>query len=779
MKVARLLALFAPLLLPVAAETSPDVAWRDETLHQAQRIVATWQHEAGGVNHEFSAQGVETAALKEEDVAEEAGEDTVVTCDGAMLFDAESHNIVYVGNVRLTDPRLRLRAPGRLFVRLPEKELDNKQAEARQNFEEALPENAPKAHPEQAQPPAAPESGAEGKSAFALPEGMETVCLAAEDAVADAENNHIILFSPAGGMPITAESGPNQVSVIPSAEQPAHVVADADGNITLVGQDMTLVWVDEKQQRTELHVVDGNMCYRAAAHAIALTGQCSLRRPEGDIRCNRLLVVTLQGKHTVAENAAFMQQFSAVHAEGIAAVYAEGDVELTTAETEGHPASSLRGEVLNYNAETGLCSLKGESCEVVYAAQYSLQGAHRIELSPDGVLSAEGEALSGFYHRPSADGNNTLKGQFRTGNRITLTPKEDHAEICLPQGLTASDPEGDFSCTGELIATLLPAEDVKVPQVPASKLNPTLARFRTLDSATACGAVTAHRYAPRTHQETALLLAERAEFDLQHHAAELYGTTSSSIRAAFNGNTLEATPDGDVLPHLSLSEAGDAELRGGMIYATFADEKNGTVTARCAHALRLLRAENKLETEGATEFRAEQGILITKGPLYALLTCAEEAPSSQKKGFHLPYTGIREASTDHGGSVQTVQGSMQCTGRIRVTMDGSPISKEAKMGGLKTATAEGNVSIAGKDGAGRIIRATGDRLSLDAATGEKVLTGGRVTLSNGHNTHTASGGNASVRIDARNNAVIRGKAHSTTVNSIHEQIEQQTKKDKR
>lgn len=782
MKAARLLVLFAPFLLPAAADGRPDVAWQDETLQQAQRIIATWQHEACGVNHEFTAQEAEAperngAAAHENDV-----EDTVITCDGAMLFDTESHNIVYVGNVHLADPRLNLRVPGRFFVRLPEKELSNKQEEARQSLEDALPENSAKSHSEQRSKPSEVRRTNERESAFALPEGMETLHLSAADAVADAENNHIILFSPAGAMPVTAESGLNSLTVTPAAEQPAYVLADADGNISLVGQEIAVVWVDAKQQRTELHVAGGSMCYNAAAHAVALSGRCELRRPEGDIRCDRLLVVSLQGKHAVEENEAFMQQFASVNAEGIAAVYAEGGVALTTAGRDEQPASFMRGEVLNYDAETGLCSLTGDACELAYAGQYALQGAHRIVLSPEGALSVEGETLSGFYRRPSEDGEKTLQGQFRTGGLITLTPHTDRAEIRLPQGVTASDSEGDFSCSGELTATLLPGESENVPQVPASKLNLALARFRVMERASACGAVTVHRYAPLTHQETACLHAERAEFNLLHHAIELFGTSTTAILAAFNGNKLEATPDTDAAPHLSFSENGDAELRGGMIYASFADVKNGTVSARSAHALRLLRAENKLETDGATEIRAEQGILVTKGPLYALLTAAEGAsaePVSGKKGFHLPYTGIREASTDHGGSVQTVQGSMQCTGHMRVTMDDTANGKASKMGRLKTATAEGNVAIAGKDSTGRIIHATGDRLSFDATTGEKVLTGSRVTLSDGRNTHTASGGNASVRIDARNNAAIRGSAHSTTVNGIHEQIEQQTKKEKR
>lgn len=773
MKAARSLALFASLLLPAAAADTAwaEAAWRDETLQLAQRVIAQWQHESQGVKHEFTEQGV-SAAEEETTAQDEEGEDTVITADGAMLFDTESHNIVYVGNVRLSDPRLKLHAAGRLFVRLPESELADKQQEARRSIEDALPENAPKPRDIRETKTEAQDSD---KSAFALPQGMEPVRLTTIDAVADAENNHILLYAPAGSRPITAESGANSLTITPAADGAAHVLADADGNITLVGQHIAAVWVDEKGQRTELRVEGGSLCYNAVAHAVALTGACTLHLPGGDICCGKQLLIRLQGEHEVKEDASFLQQFSALKVKGIAAVHAEGGVEMTAAATEGQPDSSLCGEVLDYDAETGLCSLSGEECKLAYTGQYSLQGAQRILLSPDGALTVEGRALSGTYGRPAEDGQTTLAGTFRTGGLITLTPMGDHAEVCLPQGITASDPEAEFSCTGELTATLLPEEGVSVPQVADSKLNLALARFRTLDRAAASGEVCAHRYAAGTHAETAYLQAERAEFDLTHRGAELFGTQERSILALFNGNRLEATPDGETAPHLSFSADGDAELRGGQIAATFTDEKNGTITARCAHALRLLRAEDKLETDGATEFRADQGILITKGPFYALLRRDDTA--EQGGGFRFPYAGIREAATDQGGSVQTAQGSMQCTGRIRVTM--GEAAPDAKMGGLQTASAEGNVAIAGKDGTGRIIRATGDRLSLDAATGEKVLTGSRVTLGDGHNTHTASGGNASVRIDARNNAVIRGATHTTTVNRIREQIEQQTKKEKR
>ena len=769
MKASRSLALFAALLLPAAAADAAwtDAAWRDAALQQAKNITSTWAHEAHGVAAEIAKipeEYVQGATLPEE----EEGEDTVISCGGAMLFDTASHNIVYSGGVSLCDPRLKMNASRRLFVRLPESELSDKRDTARRTIEEALPENAPKPRDIRDEAAEPQDNG----SAFELPAGMERLFIRTTDAVVDAENNHLILYTPCAGNLLSLSSGENSVELLPDEDRGASIVADADGNITLVGASIVAVWVDDKQQRTELRVEGGSLCYNAAEHSVALTGKATLSRPEGTICCTKQLLIRLQGEHEVKEDAAFLQQFSALSVKGIAAVHAEGGVEMSAAAAEGQPASSLRGEVLDYDAETGLCSLSGGECELDYAGQYSLQGAQRIVLSPDGALTLEGRELSGRYERPAEDGEGSLVGSFRTGGLITLTPKGDHAEVSLPQGITASDPEADFTCTGELTATLLPAEGVSAPQVAESKLNLALARFRTLDRATACGGITAHRYTADTHQETAHLLAERAEFDLSHSGAELFGTPQTPILAAFNGNTLEATPDGDRSPHLIFSAEGDAELRGGMITASFTDEKQGTVTARCAHALRLIRAENRLETEGAAEFRAAEGILTTNGALRALLIPAADAGEARR--FRIPYTGIREAYTEQGGTVQSTKGSMQCDGRISVSLN--PDAADNGMGGVQAAEACGHVAIAGKDSSGRLIRATGDRLTLDAATGEKMLSGARVTLTDGNITHTASGAGAAVRIDARNNASVRGAQHTTTVNRIREQIEEQIQK---
>lgn len=755
------LLLFSALLLPAAAEEGAPhrPAWPEHTLQQAHRIVATWEHEARGVEAEFPAMGLELPADSPADAqADETTEDTVVTCSKAMLFDAAGNNVVYIGNVRVNDPRLSLRAAKRLFIRLPHRELKRTEQEARSSLS-AMSDSSPHLGAAAPAEPAAP--------AAALPEGMQRFILSTEEAVVDTESNHILLYSLAGGQPIIAESGERRFRLTPSADAPAILLADADGNIVLEAADILMSYTDAKGQEIHLHTLGGHLCYNAGARAFALSGQSELRHPQGNIRCSDILLVHLEGEHTVPEDASFMQQFAGADFSGIASLYAKGHVQAEMNAADGQPLGSLQAEELSADARTGLCTLTGDQCALNYSGEYSLQGAQRITLTADGSLSITGRELSGSYRRPSENGHSAVEGTFRTGGLITITPKGDHAEVCLPQGITASDPEADFSCTGEMTATLLPTEGVSAPQLPGSKLNLALARFRTLDRAAASGGITAHRFAPDTHLETAHLQAERAEFDLTQRAAELYGTLSAPIRAAFNGNELEATPDGDNVPHLVLTAAGDAELRGGTITATFTDEKNGTVNARCEHGLRLVRADNRLETDGAAEFRATEAVLTTNGSFRALLV-----PDPAKADSIFPYSGVRELTTEQGGKLESVKGAMQCSGSIRVCLNTQ--AKGADV--LQSATAEGDVVLAGKEPSGRLIVAKGDRLSVDAATGEKTLTGARVSLSDGVNTHTAAGADAAIRIDAHNNASIRGARNTTDINRIREQIEKQRQK---
>ena len=127
--------------------------------------------------------------------------------------------------------------------------------------------------------------------------------------------------------------------------------------------------------------------------------------------------------------------------------------------------------------------------------------------------------------------------------------------------------------------------------------------------------------------------------------------------------------------------------------------------------------------------------------------------------------------TEQGGTLRTTSASMQCTGPVDIELDPTASGDSGSAGSIKRATASGKVAILGKDQQGRLLRATGDRVEMDAQTGVKLITGRKVTLSNEYNTHTATGAGAAVRVDRYNNARITGAKQTTTATSIPKQVE--------
>lgn len=61
-----------------------------------------------------------------------APDDTLITCDGGMYFDAEEGILVYMGNVRVTDPRFGLSGANELKIFFEKKAEDKKGAPAKQ-----------------------------------------------------------------------------------------------------------------------------------------------------------------------------------------------------------------------------------------------------------------------------------------------------------------------------------------------------------------------------------------------------------------------------------------------------------------------------------------------------------------------------------------------------------------------------------------------------------------------------------------------------------------------
>ena len=119
---------------------------------------------------------------------------------------------------------------------------------------------------------------------------------------------------------------------------------------------------------------------------------------------------------------------------------------------------------------------------------------------------------------------------------------------------------------------------------------------------------------------------------------------------------------------------------------------------------------------------------------------------------------------------------MSCQGLLTYRGSGGYVSSVIDSTALLTLRAEDRVAVAGRSGDGRLLRGTGDLLVADAATGTKRLSGRRVTLSDGNNTHVASGSGAAVVLDNKNNARVFGAVQQTVSTRIHEQIEKNKQK---
>lgn len=761
-----MLPLCCSLLLPAAAAL-PE--WTEPALRGAHELAERWEAAAREVTEEFARMEIPAPVEREaagEPPPELSPGQSSVECDGALLFDVEGARLVYIGNVRLRDARLQMRARHRLFVKLPPQDgaaVGQRVAQRVDSPRGGFTEAGSEAVPEPAQAPAAAAS-----SRAALPQGVEPLHLVTTDAEVNVAENHLLLSSPAGGQAIELRSGASGLLLQPGEDCSARLLVDAEGNVVLEGAEIRGIWVDAQGQRTEL-TGSGTAYYRASSGELLLVGPSSLVRPEGRVSAQRCLLVQLDTER--APKPGFMQQFAAFRCRGVLAVHAEGQVHASMAARGELPAAECRTEALDYDARSGLCRLSGGEGRLERGGD-SLRGVELAELRPDGSVVLRGRELSGSYVRPDAAGGAPLHGSFRTGGEIRFEPSEG----CwvLPEGIQAEDETAELCCKGALRLYLQEA-DGKLPELHGAQLNLSLLRYRSPARAQARGGVSARLYERGTRSLRGELQAEEMDADLLNRAATLRGAAQSPVTVAYEGHRLVVTPAEDAPASVELTPEGDATLRGAAVEAQLHDER-GSMTARCLGGMRLRRADATLETDGAAEFRSAQGVLTTRGALRALLRTAE--PTAEARGGRgllpgIPYTGLRELSTAEGGTVQSAQGSLRCRGLMRLSL-----KPEGGSGAdlLQTAEANEGVLLAAQDAEGERITAAGDRLSYDAATGEKVLTGRRVILTRGSNTHTASGPGAALRLDAANHARLSGATQKTSINNIHKQVEQQRKK---
>lgn len=788
------------LCIPVLCAATP--ADYTAEIATARQQADNWQSNLEQVHSDLEALGVDLTAPDATAEIPET-EDTVAVADHGLLFDTANSRIIYIGNVRLRDARAHLDATEQLHIYL-----QNLTDDSRGNQEPAAPladatltEGAGIATAESEAPveetdtevadmvgaaPSGPKEAAEIAAepapateqrigpAEAAQETEEPAIIRTNSAIADTINNAVLLYSPAAGKDICMQQGQNCVRITPASDAPARILADAQGNILLEGGTIDLRMVDKDGGIATLNTKGGPVYYHAATHTLHAPGNSVFTHPDGTLTCTESLGVVLTPAETQAKaKDGFMSQFTGLRFDGISTATAKGQVVLTGVANEKRPAMRAEGDTLTYYGKTGECSLEGNKCRLTYG-QFDVHADEGLHLLANGDIELRGRDIHGTYERESGTQGQMMKGRFKANAHVIF--KADTGIITTEKGIFMQDDEMDFSCTGPAQLVLSPKEGARVAEQKSGMPNLAITRFGDASRAKATGNVVAHRFEPGTRKCIGELKAATAETDLVSGETLLTGELGEPLIALHEGNRIVATPAEGQAATMQMLANGDLKLNGDTIEATMVN-KDGTTTASCRDYVRLIRAEDRLETGSSTELHAPNAILTTNSSLSAKLASSgkvakEEVPGKKGVGrFRFDYTGIQEATTDAGCTLRTEQGSMQCTGPVHIVMEPDGNTKDSEMGGMKYATATGNVAIAGKDSSGRLIRATGDHLKIDSATGMKVLSGEQVTLSDANNTHIITGKGAAISIDAGNNVKITGSSHKTHATNVRQQLD--------
>lgn len=754
-------------------------------LQQARNQADTWGEHFQQIRTDLASLGIDMDTLTTTPCDLPETNDTAVIAEKGLFFDTAASRLIYLGNVRLKDTRINISASEQLHIFLQKPNMEKKEENAPEALnptqETATPAAAEEAAPAASDFPAEPETPATTPPATSAtaqeapqPEKRsEPASISTHSAIADTVSNAIFLYSPADGEEIILKQGESLVRITPQADAPARILADPQGNILLEGALVSVRMVDKDGGISTLTTKGGHAYYHAADHTLHTPGSTELTHPDGTLSCaESLCVVLTPAADTGKPGKGFMSQFTSLRFDGISTATARGQVVATAAAREGRPASRAEGEVFTYDGRTGACTLTGSKCRLVYGSN-EVCSNEALLLHPNGDIELKGTDIRGAYEREGSQPGQILAGTFEAHDNVIF--RAELGTVSTQNGMKLADAESDFSCSGPVLLVLSPREDARAEEPKPGMPNLAITRFGDVSRAKATGSVVAHRYETGTGKCIGELQAETAETDLTTGETLLTSAPGTPLIAFYNGSRIESTPAEGETATLELKANGDLKLNGDQIAATM-KSADGITRARCRDYVLLTRAEDRLETGSATRIEAPTAILTTTGALHAILTSSkpeEEAPKGRFTTLRFNYDGIREARTHNGCTVRTESGSMQCTGPVHLVMDNTNKAADQMMGGLQTATARGKVAVAGKDSSGRLLRASGDLLEVNARTGMKVLSGQSVTLSDAYNTHTASGKGACIRIDTRNNASIHGAQHTTRATRIREQLNEQ------
>ena len=740
-------------------------SWLEEAIQERESTLQFFAANREGTDRAINRLIDEIPAPAEAaDTAMPEGEpgETVAVADSGMLFDVLNARMVYINNVRVNDPRLRMRCSDRLYIQLPKETLDEGKEEAK----DALNPGSEQVK-EQTNTKEAPEPLING----------EPIEIEVGTAMVNTILNKALLIGKADGE-IAIVQGDTHMILQGQNAAPAQALVDDNGDIFITAGHMDLQWKDDRGNLNKLTNKGGAAYYRARDGKILLTGESLLETAEGSICCTEQICVTLkQEQKQGKEEHGLMPQFSEVRIVGVNGVTATGNVSAHRTAKGTTPAASVTGSSLVYDGTTGECAVSGENTTLCYGDN-TLSTNGSIQLAGNGDITLQGDSIQGQYMRPTeAKDAQPLPGTFTTTGKIQFTAADGMVRI--PAGICIKDDLCDFNAGGAVELKLKKNPNAKEPQrSEIGMINTAIASYSDVESVKAVGGINL-RYVQGAEKQVITLTADEADIDLINGAATL--TTSSAgctqITYADFNLTAESTTGNT---SLILSPEGNLCMQGEKLTATLPTH-DGPATVHCADALTLVRETGKLELGAGARVDAPQGRLTANGPLYVTLRkgAEEKARPILPQFPHLVYNfdGLQQADTEQGGTVQSAQAAMRCTGKIHVAMS-NDVQDKSPIAGLEMATAEGDVAVTGKDSSGRMLTAYGDKLSINGKTGEKRLSGQKVVLQDKDNTHTASGANAAVIIDKNNNVRVTGAKQSTSATNLRKQIEKQQKSKK-
>lgn len=732
-----------------------------------------------------------TPATPTEEMPQAEEGETAVEADGGMLFDAANARLVYLNNVRITDSRLSMRCADKLFIQLPQSMLDEGKDKASQSLKrEAKPEaeDASSSAPEEE---AAPESTA------------EPIYLEAQTAMVNTVSHRALLLGKKDGdCSLLITQGKNHMRLKPRGDSPAQVLADTNGDIYIIAGAIDMQWQDKDGRLSTLTNENGSLYYRAADGRLLLTGATHFNSPGGNISCTEELCIRLctEKAEGDGETEELMPQFSGLRIAGVDGATAHGKVQLSRPATKpGELATALTGESLSYDGKTGECSVHGKNTTISHGDN-KLYTNGSVQLAANGDITLQGDEIKGFYSRPATEaGAAAINGSFHTGGTIKFVA--DTATIVLPEGIELEDELCSLSAGGEVSIKL--AQSRKMQDKLAAKkrtapaegkafsfgnLNTAIAYYDEPETIHATGGIKL-RYATKAGEKGAVLTADDADINARTGEIMLSSSTTRNTLVQYNDFILSAESQ-DTATSLQLTAEGDLIMVGDTLTATLPAElksstkptnKQQLTTVHCTGRLTLTQATGRLEMGPGTRIESAEARMSANGPLYVTFL---PGPEEKNKPLYdkLPhlvynYAGVSSIDTAEGGTLQTPEASMRCSGRIHVIMEEPGASGKNKSGvaGIKHAEVEGNVAVAGKDDKGRPVRAYGDKLTVNGVTGVKTLSGSRVTLQSGSTSHTASGAGAAVVIDEQNNIRVTGAKHTTSATNLRNQLEDNKK----